>query len=142
MAANKAKCLLLVNHTTKTIHYHHHRHHHQDIANWRILQSDWGKSISSYIFGTWILTSQNFQNFHYCCEAYSDTFGSLDQNLSHFPPFLPCCSIPKKKEKISKTVKTFLPSNFSLFLFIPPFWNTISPPMIFPRRAAFDKFEF
>ena len=26
-AENKAKRLLSVNHTTKTIHHHHHRHH-------------------------------------------------------------------------------------------------------------------
>ena len=110
----------MVNHTTKTIHYHHHCHHHQDIGNWRILQSDWGKSISSYIFGTWILTSQNFQNFHYCCETYSDTFGSL-LPISHFIPFLPCCSVPKEKEKISKNLKTdfFLLIFLYFFLFRP-----------------------
>ena len=28
-AGNKAKRLLSVNHTTKTIHHHHHHHHHQ-----------------------------------------------------------------------------------------------------------------
>ena len=28
LAENKAKSLLLVNHTTKTIHHHHHHHHH------------------------------------------------------------------------------------------------------------------
>ena len=28
LAGNKAKCLSLVNHTTKTIHHHHHHHHH------------------------------------------------------------------------------------------------------------------
>ena len=63
------------------------------------------------IFIIWVHWKLN-----YCCEAYSDTFGSLDQNLSHFSPFLPCCSIPKEKEKISKNLKTdFLLSDFSLF---------------------------
>ena len=30
-AGNKAKRLLSVNHTTKTIHYHHHHHHHHHV---------------------------------------------------------------------------------------------------------------
>ena len=28
---NKAKCLLLTNHTTKTIYHHHHHHHHHQL---------------------------------------------------------------------------------------------------------------
>ena len=28
LAGNKAKCLLSVNHSTKTIHHHHHHHHY------------------------------------------------------------------------------------------------------------------
>ena len=31
-AGNKAKRLLLVNHTTKTIHHHHHHHHQESLT--------------------------------------------------------------------------------------------------------------
>ena len=39
-AGNKAKCLLPVNHTTKTIHYHHHHHHHPPFDTIIILIGD------------------------------------------------------------------------------------------------------
>ena len=123
---------LLVNHTTKTIHYHHHHHHHhhhhQDIGNWRILQSDWGKSISTYNFGTWILPSQNFRNL-----------SSLEMKLLlwslfwHFwflrPKSLPFFLIfglllysKRKGIDISKILKTdFLLSDFFYFFLFRPF---------------------
>ena len=58
------------------------------------------------IFIIWVHWKLN-----YCCEAYSDTFVSLDQNLSHFSLFCPVALFQKRRKtylKISKQIFFFL----------------------------------
>ena len=57
-AGNKAKCLSLVNHTTKAIHHyhhhhHHHHHHHQQIRGVREKMCGETDEVSTTTVRTW-----------------------------------------------------------------------------------------
>ena len=41
-ACSKAKCLSLVNHTTKTIHHHHHHHQREELRKQKVMM--WKKA--------------------------------------------------------------------------------------------------
>ena len=42
-AGNKARCLLTVNHTTRSIHYHHHHYHNFSVDVQHVISLSCGK---------------------------------------------------------------------------------------------------